>query len=148
MDRAHLGSKFEVGALLFTLGALATSSENAVIPQWAVALRNRRITVIPQILSESRCTEFQHWETTFFVFKISNNLDTNLPLQKSKLVDILKTIQVVPLTIAQCWISVLRDSERISGITVMRRFRNATAHSGITAVWLEVARAPCHNSQF
>jgi len=35
-------------------GALATSNENAVIRQWAVALHNRRITVIPQILSESR----------------------------------------------------------------------------------------------
>ena len=81
----------------------------------------------------------------------------------SKLFDILKTNRVVSRIIAQRWISVLRDSESICGITVIRRFRmallrrlcsiceitvirgfrNATAHCGITAFWFEVARAPC-----
>jgi len=28
-------------------GALVTSNENTIVPQWAVGLRNRRITVMP-----------------------------------------------------------------------------------------------------
>jgi len=38
-------------------GALATSNKNAVIPQWVVGCRNRRVPVIPQIRSESPSTE-------------------------------------------------------------------------------------------
>ena len=68
-------------------GALVTSSENAVMPQWVVGLRIRRITAIPQILFESRSTEIQQWaiisDTTLFVIKISNILDTNLSSPKT-----------------------------------------------------------------
>jgi len=68
-------------------GARSTSNENAGIPQWSVGCRNHRISRIPQILPESRSTKIQRWAiicgTRFLVLEISNNLDTNLPWQKS-----------------------------------------------------------------
>ena len=85
-------------------------AENAGIPQWAVGCRICRIPGIPgpQILPDSRSTKIQRWaiicDTKFFVLKISNSLDTNLPWQKderfcqgrfvSKLFDIFKTKKI------------------------------------------------------
>jgi len=63
-------------------------AENAGIPQWAVGCRICRIPGIPgpQILPESRSTKIQRWaiicDTKFFVLKLSNTLDTNLPWHK------------------------------------------------------------------
>jgi len=66
---------------------LRTKMRKSEIPQRAAGSWNRRIPGIPQILPESRSTEIQRWAiicgTKFCVLKISNNLDTNLPWQKS-----------------------------------------------------------------
>jgi len=138
-------------------GALATN-KNAVIPQWALGLRNRRITVIPQICSESPSTEIQHSGmfsgTTFSCFQDIKQFGCKPAFITKRMLFVKaglhlncliswKQGKVVPLIIAECWISVLQDSERICGITVIRRFRNHTAHYGITAFSLQVARAPC-----
>ena len=61
----------------------------------------------------------------------------------SKLFHIFKSNNLVPQTIAQRCISVLRDSGWICGILGIRRFRQPTARCGIHAFSFEVDRAPC-----
>ena len=52
----------------FPQGALCTSNQNVVIPQWTVGCRNRRIPRIPQIFPESRGTRISKymWYQVFY----------------------------------------------------------------------------------
>jgi len=136
---------------------VSDNNKNAGIAQWAIWCRNCWIPGLWQILPESRSIEIQHWAIILGkklpVLKISNNLDTNLPWQKSfvfckgrfvfKLFDIFKTNNLVPRIIAQCWISILRDSGRICDNPGIQHFRHPIAHCWIPAFLFEVDRVPC-----
>jgi len=137
---------------------LWTSNKNAWIPPWPMGCRNRWIPEHHKILPESRSIEMQHWAiilgTKVSVLRISKNLDTNLCWQKTNFFvntglypNYLKSSKqinnLVPRIIAQCWISILRDSGRILWCSVIQRFRHPIAHCGIHAFLFEVDRAPC-----
>jgi len=123
-----LHTRYRVFNVTHRQGALWTSNENDGIPQWVVGLRNRKITIIPHILSEYRITEIQRCaiiratdlavvcgQWRFSKSKI--DFAKQNQFQSLKFVTAPTRPWVVPRVIAQRWISVLRK-----GSVGLRRF--------------------------